>query len=111
MTSNDFFERIEAHFNNELPFIVYRKPHQQNLSARLQSNAELNFTVDFTEKGFVFSPFDAIEKTVLIPDAISEIIGVSHVNIESDTEPRQAPKNVWAAFETYALKLVPKVTT
>lgn len=87
MTSNDFFERIEAHFNNELPFIVYRKPHQQNLSARLQSNAELNFTVDFTEKGFVFSPFDAIEKTVLIPDAISEIIGVSHVNIESDTEP------------------------
>lgn len=32
-------------------------------------------------------------------------------HIESDTEPRQAPKNVWAAFETYALKLVPKVTT
>ena len=32
-------------------------------------------------------------------------------HIESDTEPLQAPKNVWAAFETYALKLVPKVTT
>ena len=32
-------------------------------------------------------------------------------HIESDTEPLQAPRNVWAAFETYALKLVPKVTT
>ena len=32
-------------------------------------------------------------------------------HIESDTNPCEAPKNVWAAFETYALKLVPKVTS
>jgi hypothetical protein len=31
-------------------------------------------------------------------------------HIESDTHPLQAPPNVWAAFETYALQLVPKVT-
>ena len=61
MTSAEFFERVETHFHDELPFAVYRKPNQQNLSARLQSNAELNFTTDFTEKGFVFSPFDAID--------------------------------------------------
>lgn len=97
MTSNDFFERIEAHFHNELPFVVYRKPNQQNLSARLQSNAELNFTADFTEKGFVFSPFDNTEKTVLIPDAVSEIIGVSHLNIKSDTEPVEVQVNINSA--------------
>ena len=80
MTSNDFFERIEAHFHDELPFVVYRKPNQQKLSARLQSNAELNFTEDFTEKGFVFSPFDDAEKTVLIPNDVSDIIATSYVS-------------------------------
>ena len=43
MTSNDFFERIEAHFHDELPFVVYRKPNQQNLRARLQNNADFKF--------------------------------------------------------------------
>lgn len=81
MTSNDFFERIEAHFLDELPFVVYRKPNQQNLSARLQSNTDLNFTEDFTEKGFVFSPFDDAEKTVLIPDDYSEVISCSQFSV------------------------------
>ena len=80
MTSNDFFGRIEAHFHNQLPFVVYRKPNQQNLSARLQNNADLNFTKDFTEKGFVFSPFDDAEKTVLIPNDVSDLIETTYVS-------------------------------
>ena len=77
MTSNDFFERIEAQYNNQMPFVVYRKPHQESVQARLQNNDELYFAEAFTEKGFVFSPFDAIEKTVLIPEASSEVISCS----------------------------------
>ena len=92
MISNDFFERIEAHFDDELPFVVYRKPNQEKLSARLQSNSNLNFAEDFTEKGFVFSPFDAIEKTVLIPDDGSDIITTTYVS-SSAVETSQLNRN------------------
>lgn len=74
MISDDFFERIESHYNNQLPFVVYRKPNKMEISAMLQLNNDLIYTENFTEKGFVFSPFDAIEKTVLIPHEVSEII-------------------------------------
>ena len=74
MISNDFFKRIEAHRSNQLPFVIYRKPHQESIHARLQNNDAINFVEDFTEKGFVFSPFEAIEKTVLIPESASESI-------------------------------------
>jgi isochorismate synthase len=70
----DFFKRIEAQYKQELPFVVYRKPNKTEISGLLQSDAKLFFTQDFTEKGFVFSPFDDAEKTVLIPLEFSEKI-------------------------------------
>jgi len=79
MTSNDFFKCIEAHFINHLPFVVYRKPNREQVSARLQKNSDLNFTKDFTENGFVFSPFDTAEKTILIPNDVSDIISTSYI--------------------------------
>jgi len=89
MTSNDFFKRIEAHFKNQLPFVVYRKPNQENGIGRLQINTDLNFTENFTEKGFVFSPFDDSEKTVLIPEDTSEVIRTSNLNLKKNTIPSE----------------------
>ncbi len=66
MTS-DFFKRIETQYNHKLPFVVYRKPNEHQVNALLQETNDLHFTSDFSEKGFVFSPFDAAEETVLIP--------------------------------------------
>lgn len=74
MITKDFFENIEEHLNNELPFVAYRKPNQEQLIGLLQQNTELHYLKDFTEKGFVFSPFDAIEKTIIIPKQASKVI-------------------------------------
>ncbi|MGB5418854.1 chorismate-binding protein [Algibacter sp.] len=92
MTSNEFFQRIEAHFNNQLPFVAYRKPNQNEVSARLQKDTSLHFTKDFIETGFVFSPFDAIEKTVLIPDILSESMTCSDAidNLEKTGIPLES---------------------
>lgn len=87
MTSNDFFERIEAHFHDELPFVVYRKPNKTEVNGLLQTSNDLIFTKDFTEKGFVFSPFDNTEKSVLIPLDASEVISAANIDLESLTEP------------------------
>lgn len=77
MTSEDFFKRIEQQYHNELPFVVYRKPNKSDVNGLLQSHAELISIKDFTEKGFVFAPFDDLETSVLIPFDGSEVISLS----------------------------------
>ncbi|MGC1204553.1 MAG: chorismate-binding protein [Flavobacteriaceae bacterium] len=74
MISDDFFEQINMQFQNKLPFVAYRKPNQEQLIARLQHDTNVHFVKDFLEKGFVFSPFDDIEKTIIIPNQISKVI-------------------------------------
>ena len=74
MTSDDFFEQIDLQFESQLPFVAYRKPNQEQLIARLQHDTEIHFVKDFSEQGFVFSPFNAIEKTIIIPNQVSKVI-------------------------------------
>ena len=88
MTSNDFFEHIEAHFNKKLPFVTYRKPNQGKVYGRLQDDSNLYFTNSFTESGFVFSPFDDIEKTVLIPSNVSKTIVASFATSSKIETPK-----------------------
>lgn len=48
---------IETHFNNRLPFVVFRTPNSQLVKYYLQNDAALIEVDDFTEQGFVFAPF------------------------------------------------------
>ena len=73
----DFFNRIENQFENERPFVVYRKPNTDGVKALLQQTNALHFTENFKEQGFIFSPFDNAENSVLIPLEESESIFVS----------------------------------
>ncbi|GAA4809420.1 chorismate-binding protein [Litoribaculum gwangyangense] len=72
MILEDFFKRIEVQHSNKLPFVVYRKPNDDRFFCLLQSSEDLFFTEDFTDQGFVFSPFDESKKTILIPLHVSE---------------------------------------
>jgi len=67
MQEHDFFETIKQQYQQKLPFVVYRKPNKAHVNALLQACDTLVFTKDFTEQGFVFSPFDTQENTVIIP--------------------------------------------
>ncbi|MUH34547.1 isochorismate synthase [Zobellia amurskyensis] len=62
----DFFEKIESHLENKLPFVVYRKPNEQAVTAICQQDDELHYLSDYTETGFVFAPFDSSSTTVLL---------------------------------------------
>ncbi len=67
----EVFERIESCLENGLPFAIYRKPDHKELLAVFQSDQELVVSTDFTERGFVFAPFDKENEAVLIqPDEI-----------------------------------------
>lgn len=56
-----------AQLDNELPFVVYRKPNESLVHAIFQKDAELHLVDDFSETGFVFAPFDSNSKPVLLP--------------------------------------------
>ncbi|MEP3837753.1 MAG: chorismate-binding protein [Algibacter sp.] len=107
MISNEFFERIESHFQNNLPFVSYRKPNQGKVSARLQKDSNLHFTEDFTEAGFVFSPFDDLKKTVLIPSVSSQIISTSYV-VENGVETPNSLTLASKEAERFHINLVNK---
>lgn len=80
MSLKSFFERVEQHYNKQLPFVVYRKPNRGQIFACLQKDAVLHTTTNFTEHGFVFSPFDTINKTVLLPIENCESISLNNYN-------------------------------
>ena len=67
MNSEGFFESLNQQFENELPFVAYRKPNILSVNAILQKDSELYTTKNFTESGFVIAPFDDKENVVLIP--------------------------------------------
>ena len=73
----DFFSRIESQYKTQLPFVAYRKPRESTLNAILQQTNDLHFVNDFTEKGFVFAPFDEAENSIILPLDISEVISTS----------------------------------
>jgi len=61
------FDRIASQYKLQKPFVVYRKPNENVISGFFQKTKDVFFVDDFTEVGFVFSPFDNSEKATLIP--------------------------------------------
>ncbi len=69
----------------KLPFVLYSKPNETQIIGLFQKDNSLNYTEDFTEKGFVFAPFDG-EKFILIPENSSEVLVENYERIsDSDT--------------------------
>ena len=78
MTSELFFETIQKHYNKQLPFVAYRQLNSKEIKGFLQTN-DLVYTIEtYTEKGFVFAPFDDSKATVLIPLEHSENIKTTY---------------------------------
>ena len=69
-----FFNQLQNRLVNQLPFVAYRKPNESSISAILQKNNALIYCQDFTNSGFVFSPFENIENAIIFPLNESEII-------------------------------------
>lgn len=88
MTSEDFFARIESQYINQLPFVAYRKPCENTLNALLQSTDHLHKISDFSEKGFVFAPFDDAETSILIPLEGSDFLTINS-EIATAVEPSE----------------------
>ena len=67
------FDRARNQFNQNLPFVLYKKPNDDLISALFQKNDTLFEVTHFDEKGFVFASFDG-SQTYILPLNQSERI-------------------------------------
>ena len=87
MSPEALFDKLEQHYQQSLPFVVYSRPINSIIKCWLQQDAILNETVDFSEEGFVFAPFNLEQKTILFRAYNSE-----HYSVEThslDVEPTE----------------------
>jgi isochorismate synthase len=64
---NLFFGKIEKYYASNRPFVVYKKPNSELVSAYIQSTKEVYDLKTFTETGFVFAPFNDASKKIIFP--------------------------------------------
>jgi len=88
-----FFNQLQNRLVNKLPFVAYRKPNEAKISAIFQKNNTVNYCQDFTNSGFVFSPFKNIENAIFFPLNESEIIEFKDDIILDETEHSQSNIN------------------
>ncbi|MBL0013126.1 MAG: hypothetical protein IPP30_05005 [Flavobacterium sp.] len=60
MTSSTL-QKFRQQFDQQLPFVLYRKPSAKEVIGLLQRDQTLHTVMNFAEKGFVFAPFNGDE--------------------------------------------------
>ena len=61
-------DKAEKWYNDKLPFVIYRKPHEANCFGWFQTNDFLHTVEALTESCFVFAPFSGNKKVVFYPN-------------------------------------------
>ncbi|WP_298899191.1 chorismate-binding protein [uncultured Psychroserpens sp.] len=107
MESSKFFSHIDSHFKSQLPFVVYRKPNSASLSAIFQEDSTLHVVGDFNESGFVFSPFDSQDTTVIFPSELSKLMTLDII-IDSKTEHHNSKDYLDEIHDNQHIELVQK---
>lgn len=113
------FSKIAFSYTEKQPFVVYRKPNTTEINAFFQKNDSLILLNDFSEKGFVFAPFDIDKKSVFFPvnksDFFSEkvdlnpIISNNHEFIETQDQRTNHKKIVEKAIDEINKGILKKV--
>ncbi len=77
------------------PFVIYKKPETNKINALFPLNKQINYLSDFSEKGFVFAPFDDRKKTVIFPFHKCKLISfeVPELSIEKNKMTAKISKN------------------
>lgn len=92
MQTSEFLEIAQNHFDDALPFVLYRKPKASVIKGIFQNNDSVYTSKDLTESGFIFAPFNAEKQTVLMPFSVSETLESRFIISEFTTE--DAPEKI-----------------
>lgn len=74
-----FFESTQE---QDLPFVVYRKPGEAHIQAFVQQDTALHFATTCKEEGFVFAPFDTQKEIVLFPKHMVSSFSLTNSSVQ-----------------------------
>lgn len=94
MLDKDFFEIAQNHFNEALPFVLYKKPNAAIVKGLFQEDDDIYKSIDLLESGFVFSPFDNEKETILIPENKSQTLETTFKAKEEDFSNKDLEKTI-----------------
>ncbi len=60
-------DKIDQLLESGTPFVAYRKPLDNSVTLMIQQDDLLYYLKNYKQKGFVFTPFDDQEKSILFP--------------------------------------------
>lgn len=96
MTYHSLIEKVNFHFAENLPFVIYSLPDSDTASVLLQKNSELCKTEDFLTESFVFAPFIYKNKAYCIPHELSDYFEFPYNNDIVINEEIKINKNLEA---------------
>mgnify|MGYP001108631513 CR=1 FL=1 len=100
------FDKIAESFSAELPFTSFRKPNGGSIKGFFCNTSEVNYAQNFNEEGFVFSPFDNLEASIIFHEKSAQILE-DVFNEEVLEETKNELKTVYSNREEH-LQLVSK---
>ena len=100
----ELFNRAATCLKEQLPFVLYRKPNEIELTGVFQNNDEVHKIKDFTEKGFVFAPFNLKSDAILLK--MDSIQKESNSIVDSVVAKEMGSKPLDAVEKSKYLKLI-----
>lgn len=102
----NFFIELENVCQSKSPFVAYRKPDEDLVTAFVQRTQELHELKSYKEAGFVFAPFSSTEKKIFFPfdecDAFS--IKIPDIDLFENDEIQVEKPKFGTIVEPSALK-------
>ena len=86
MNSEDFFNQVRTSYMSQIPFVIYKHPDSNKIKGVYQNNSELHFIKNFSESGFVFAPFDGLNKSVIFPIDLTNFIETNFETANNNNE-------------------------
>lgn len=86
MNLQELLDKAQTHYSQELPFVIYRKPHQKTVNGYFQKQAKTNFSDLYQTSGFILAPFNG-NGAVVIRKNESDVHSVSYAGSASNTGP------------------------
>lgn len=104
----DLFQKIKSQLELGYPFAVFCKPGSNSVTGIFQNNTKAHFLTDYSQKGFVFAPFDG-DKICFVPEAESDMLSVELKTegfVLCEIQQPEIDTNAKAAFEALVSKSV-----
>lgn len=110
----DLLLKIQSHWQQELPFVMYALPDENTINVLLQPDDVLHTTSEFDAPSFLFAPFKYDDVSLCIPEEVSEKITLhatfpTITNISSPLYPDNDTEE--EAHKEYVSEILKKIQT